>query len=67
MPTANEKYIYSLQKERAELQGKINAGQELVTDLTTYLLSEKFYSDTTVQTQDVLNRLREIRSALAPD
>lgn len=50
-----EKLQFQLNATVRELQAFHNA----INDLESYLLSPKFHQDTTVQVQDVFNRLRE--------
>lgn len=44
-----------------ELKLEITKANEALDDLKTYLLSEKFHSDPTVQVRDVLRRLEEVK------
>ena len=50
-------YIHRLQKELAEAQATVRAHEHTLTDLRVYLSSDKFESDPTVQTRDVMYRL----------
>ena len=47
-----------------ELKIEIARANQALDDLKTYLLSEKFHNDTTVQVSDVLRRLEAV--ALPP-
>jgi hypothetical protein len=62
MQTGN--YIHQLQMEVRNQHETIEQIREAYQDLLIYLVSPKFHNDTTVQVQDVLNRLQPIRSAL---
>ena len=55
-------YIKRLEKENKELRDTLRGRELAELELRTYLLSSKFHSDPTVQVQDVLNRLDEIRA-----
>ena len=59
MATHGEKTITI---DRLECQADTVA--ESITELRAYLQSDKFWSDPTVQVQDVLTRLAEIQSAV---
>ena len=53
-------------EENQELQTRLDQIHEEVTHLVSYLQSPKFHEDPTVQVQDVLNRMAEIRSLSIP-
>ena len=57
-------YIKQLQKEIGRLKTQVKSANNAVVDLRSYLFSNKFQYDTTVQTQDVLNRLNHVSRAL---
>ena len=60
-------YIKQLQKQVQELEiakDRYNVGLQ---ELAGYLTSEKFHTDTTVQVQDVLNRLAVLRHEAEKD
>jgi hypothetical protein len=48
--------------KRLEAENKIY--KETINDLLAYLRSEKFHIDTTVQTQDIFNRIDEMNNRL---
>ncbi len=50
-------YIQQLQKDNEELRIRIKETADLIQDFKIHLLSAKFSVDTTIQVQDVLNRL----------
>jgi prefoldin subunit 5 len=50
-------YIQKLQARIADLQAEKNTIADAIDALRVYLTSDKFRNDTTVQAQDVLNRL----------
>lgn len=56
-------YIKRLEQEKAVLKAELKAVTTGFHDLFGYLESPKFYIDTTVQVQDVMNRLQAIRDA----
>lgn len=63
-------YIKQLQMQIEEHEEYIRRINEGIVDLQMYLMTEKFWNDTTVQVQDVINRLADVRSnasALLPD
>ena len=53
-------YIQNLKTQIAEKDLIIQTAKEEIQYLRTYLLSDKFHEDTTVQVRDVLNRLNNI-------
>lgn len=58
-------YIHRLQAENAELQERITEARQALIDLSAYLASSKFREDTTVQKQDVINRIAPALEQLA--
>lgn len=52
-------YIKKLESELRASQEELRQLKDGITELKSYLQSEKFWMDTTVQTRDVLNRLEE--------
>ena len=60
----NMNYIKQLQADVARLEDQVSTANAAVADLRSYLFSDKFHVDTTVQTQDVLNRLNHVSRAL---
>ncbi len=50
-------YIKRLQKDNADLLEQLGEYQDMVYELNRYLDLPKFKEDTTVQVQDVRNRL----------
>lgn len=61
---ARGSYIKDLQKIAKARNQVILKAQEEINNLKTYLLSDKFREDTTVQTSDVLHRLEEIKQSM---
>lgn len=57
-------YIKYLEGEVKELEAKIDAANRHLSELKVYLQSPKFYTDTTVQVQDVQNRLQPLHMEL---
>jgi len=55
-------YIHRLQDELRESEASREAMVAAALDLRRYLLSEKFWQDTTVQVSDVLYRLDQVLS-----
>ena len=60
-------YATALKNENDALKGRLETTSQEITNLAAYLLSDKFWTDTTVQTADVLRRLEDIRSHLNSD
>lgn len=58
-------YIHSLEIQCAAETEQIQDAKEFVSYLKSYLQSSKFSSDTTVQVQDVLNRLQAVEECLS--
>ena len=58
-------YIKRLEKENKAKDEALEAALAEIEHLRWYLQSEKFHRDTTVQTQDVLNRVHELPGILA--
>jgi hypothetical protein len=56
-------YITRLQSENAALTAELEALRSGLTDLRSYLASDKFATDSTVQVADVFNRLRDAENA----
>lgn len=52
-----------LHEQRDALTREVNALREGMRALMSYLMSEKFHTDTTVQTSDVMMRLMEVSAA----
>ena len=60
-------YIDRLQEQVRELEEERRESAEILGDLQIYLGSEKFWKDTTVQVQDVRNRLAPLQPLLDKD
>lgn len=58
-------YIKTLQNERQDLTAEVCGLRGGLADLRRYLALPKFHEDTTVQVQDVLNRLEAIEAFAA--
>jgi predicted transcriptional regulator len=56
-------YIKQLQAENEELRANLKKTQDLLLEVACYLQSDKFHVDTTVQVQDVQNRLDPVWDA----
>lgn len=52
-------YIKRLENDLRQAQTELTGLKCGLTDLKSYLMSEKFWTDTTVQTDDVLRRLQD--------
>jgi hypothetical protein len=57
--------IQALQNIRNDSRDITRLAREELSDLLMYLTGPKFFTDTTVQVQDVLNRVAQLRSLLA--
>lgn len=57
-------YIHYLQGVKRDAHFLGEQAQTELDELVAYLMSSKFHTDTTVQVQDVLTRLRPARSTL---
>jgi len=57
-------YIKQLQADVIRLKAQVEDANDAVVDLRSYLFSDKFSNDTTVQVTDVLNRLNPVSRAL---
>lgn len=57
-------HIKRLTKDVAALKNSLQAYDAGVDDIVRYLTSQKFHEDTTVQVQDVLNRITTARMAV---
>ena len=55
-------HIKRLQMDKAGAEAREDAYRFGIGQLIGYLTSEKFHEDTTVQTADVIHRLREIQT-----
>lgn len=53
-------YIKRLELENQALRQEKQEASNMVKDLQMYLTSSKFHQDTTVQVQDVMNRIQWI-------
>lgn len=58
-------YIKQLEAQAAAQVEQVQDTKEFVNYLLQYLQSDKFHQDTTVQVQDILNRLAPIRDCLS--
>ena len=58
-------YIQRLQDELAETKACLHDTRECLGYIQSYLRSDKFHQDTTVQAQDVLNRLESIADCVS--
>jgi transcriptional regulator with GAF, ATPase, and Fis domain len=56
-------HIHALQAKIREQEAQLLALQGGLTDLEKYLLSQKFWEDTTVQARDILHRIAEFKHA----
>lgn len=54
------KYITQLENKVAELNAIKKVYEEGLDNLKSYLISPKFYEDSTVQTSDILNWIADI-------
>jgi len=52
-------YIKYLESENKNNAARICAFAATIQDIQEYLLSDKFFTDPTVQTQDILTRLQQ--------
>ena len=57
-------YIKQLEQEKLILSAATQAALVGLADMMAYLQSDKFHNDPTVQVQDVINRINEIRNAI---
>lgn len=57
-------YIKQLEDDKVRLSACTNAALTGLADMLAYLHSDKFTNDTTVQVQDIVNRVREIQNAV---
>lgn len=57
-------FIQKLQAQNTARSEAITAARDGIAELRSYLTSPKFHTDTTVQVNDVLLRLREIEAAI---
>lgn len=53
-------YIKRLELENQALRQEKQEAKNMIHDLQRYLVSPKFHQDTTVQVQDVMNRIQWI-------
>ena len=60
-------YIKQLQEENKTLKQQIKAHEEGLMDIIRYLNLPKFSIDTSVNKQDILNRIEEIRQNVLTD
>jgi hypothetical protein len=58
-------YIKKLEAQTAAQVEQILDTKDFVNYLWSYLQSDKFHEDSTVQVQDVLNRLASVRDCLS--
>ena len=58
------RYINKLQEQNQQQSAQITAVYNRMIELENYLLSPKFYDDSKVEKQDILNRLHDMRSIL---
>ncbi len=52
-------YITKLQADNEALRAQLAAALEAINETRSYIASDKFRQDTTVQVQDIENRLRD--------
>ena len=52
-------YIKKLEAENTDLKARVEATDQGIQDLISYLCSDKFADDSTVQVRDVLKRLEQ--------
>lgn len=64
VPADKDHWSTKIKQENTDLKITIQNGLDEIKELERYLLSDKFKEDTTVQVQDVLNRLVNIKQAL---
>jgi len=57
-------YIQQLEKDKLVLTAATQAALIGLADVMSYLHSDKFHEDPTVQVQDMINRINEIRTAI---
>jgi hypothetical protein len=57
-------YIKQLQEAQQETLKNIESVKEEINNFLHYLNSNKFYTDTTIQSKEVYTRLLEIRNIL---
>jgi hypothetical protein len=55
-------YIHSLRDKTDHLQAEVEQLTKGLASIRDYLLSDKFHENTTVQVNDILTRLEEVRS-----
>lgn len=58
-------YIKRLELENQALRQEKQEAANMIKDLQRYLVSPKFHQDTTVQVQDVMNRIQWIPMILS--
>lgn len=58
-------FIKQLQHDNKALNAQLAASHDAIRDLRRYVSSPKFYNDTTVQVQDVLNYLNNVDLAIS--
>ena len=58
------RYINKLQEQKQQKDQIIAQVYNRIIDLESYLLSPKFWDDSKVETQDILNYLQEMRFIL---
>lgn len=57
-------YIQQLEQDKLVLTAATQSALIGLADLMAYMHSDKFQTDPTVQVQDVVNRINEIRTAI---
>ena len=57
-------YIKQLQSHKEQLISEKRDGLDALLELQVYLMSAKFWEDSTVQVGDVLDRMQPIKAAL---
>lgn len=57
-------YIKQLEDDKVRLSAATNAALTGLADMLAYLHSDKFHTDTTVQVQDMINRIRSTQEAI---
>lgn len=65
LTNADMKYILKLQADNARQQAEIDRLYAGLSDLQSYMLSDKFSVDTTVQVSDIMRWIDQLRSGRA--
>lgn len=57
-------YIKQLENDKVRLSAATNAALTGLEGMLVYLQSDKFHEDTTVQVQDMINRIRDTQNRI---